>query len=493
MQLDDEQLRRIKERLPSGYDIAELRVLETQAMILPERNPDAEEQAIIAALGGPPMINRREKPTVLRIVKWMCHAGVPNLNRQQFVAEELQAIAPDLFREPNFGVMDWDHGAVRQSENAPPCIGVWYKADWAYDTKANAWGLLVSGVQFAWLFPEIADALILEQTREGVIKGSMACIPRSIEMIPQGDDSVAILHNPVFFTHSLLSRMPADPAATGKVTEDPDREMQDLMDELMNNAATADVVNGTTTTLTTGGTSATPIWISTPSTTGGSLNTDTITIPFVQTTPNLELLVADAVQRELESQRAAQEQSEMTETLETLEAANVALQAEIEALKAKVTAMETPADSKCETCGNSCQCAKVTELETVRDALKTECDTAMARVAELEQTLAATQEKLNGYEVKAAEVAAAQRLVDRLAQLPEAYREAHAKRDAEKRTQLEAVWMQLSDEEWALRLDELSVVLPMQKASFVERSRQAGPLPSGESMDIRAKLATHIM
>ena len=177
---------RLQAQLPEGYNLDDLRLLECRAQFQSvDGELEAEEQAVVASIkeAGPALMTDG-KPTIMRVVAWMCHGDIPNKNRDAFVKEELQSLAPALFRQPNFGVMDFNHSAVIPWSDDPKVIGVWYKAEYAFDQAANegkgAWGVLATGMMFAWAFPEQANALLGEQGRSGFVAFSMAATPGGI-------------------------------------------------------------------------------------------------------------------------------------------------------------------------------------------------------------------------------------------------------------------------------------------------------------------------
>jgi hypothetical protein len=482
MGLDQKTLERLAARLP-GFDVGELRVLETVAQILPDDFLDEREERIAAQVAddakvaGPPMINKDGRPTILKIVMWMCHADSVNLNGDAFVGEELQAVAGTLFREPNFGVMDWNHAAVFSWNDDPKLMGVWYKADWAFDKAANAWGILVTGMMFAWLFPEQTDALIAEQTRNGSIKGSMACIPKSVEFGDISGKRAAILHNPVFFTHSLLDVPPADPSAVGLCTEDPDTGSEALHEQMLATAS-ADPVD-----------------------TQLSIEVDPARIDEVRA----------AIEKVLAS-RGATEEGMTPEQIAELEKANVDLKAEIAALTAKVealTAKDKPKDDEEEDVPPFKKKAEeletenaelkrtVAELTTSRDALAAELETARAAITAHEATIAELTQYRDAAEAAKAADATAATLAARLESLPESFRKAHLKRSDETRADLEAEWATMSDEKWEFHKANVllfGLQVASTKSGYVDLSRKEGVLVQADVPvdDMRSKLKSSL-
>lgn len=466
MQLEDlsqQVVDDISVSLPAGYNIAELRFVPTESRVIPEEALTETERSIIAQthLGAPPMINVDGRPTILRIVKWMCHAGAPNENGDMFVGEELRQLSHDLFRAPNFGAMDWNHAAIIPDGESPPLMGVWYKADYAFDPAANngmgAWGVLVTGMMFAWLFPEVADALLAEQVRSGSIKGSMACIPRSVEYVDVGDRTARVLHNPVFFTHSLLSKRPADPAASGLVSEDPASDIQ-AMEQQLKQRQQDDTEDDDE----------------------DELFEDT----FLKQERVAELEPALAASNESGGQTMTEQEFEtMKSDHETLQGSFVELQGKMDAIAAElVDANAKIADAD----------TAVAELTTARDALAATLQATEEQLAQVTEELGVTKAELETLRAQNDERSRAERLQARIDSLHEKYREAHMKRDPEVRAKIEAHWAVLTDDEWELKLEELLAGLPA-RVGYVARSQQEGALLVAEtSGDIFTKITSHI-
>ena len=157
------------------------------------------------------------KPRMVLMTAWIVHEG-RNLNGQVFVKEELEArVREGLFAPPHAGMVDYDHDFEAR--------GFWYKTSFAYDTVAEKWGIIANGAVWAWRFPELADLLLAEMQRNGKIDVSMTAKADSIELVSDHPDSGGepsiVLHNPVFFTTSILDVPPADPHARAVATEEP--------------------------------------------------------------------------------------------------------------------------------------------------------------------------------------------------------------------------------------------------------------------------------
>jgi hypothetical protein len=495
-------------RLPTDVAVDDLRISAVEYQVIPDSALDEAERLSVATVveevrqAGPAMLNSEGKPTIMKIVAWMAHAGVVNGNGDAFVAEELKTQADTLFRAPNFGVMDWNHAAVAPWRDAPPLIGVWYKADWAFDQAADggrgAWGLLVSGIMFAWLFPEQADSLLAEQARSGKIKGSMACLASSIEFGEINGQRAAILHNPRFFTHSLLDVPPADPDALGHASEDPTVADTDLKAQLLGLATAAQAGSSTTgfqasstATATIHGTTGTvTLWQPTTW-------TDITTAGHWTFSPNLILsgstsitpaedthMTAEELLAQLQAEKAAADatvaelankNAEATTRTAELEQAQAALVTEVAERDARIATLETVA----------------AEQATARDALATELATAQERITALETELAAATAQLAVIAEAEAKAAREVRLTARKHELPETYLAAHEKKDETLKTQIEALWADLDDNAWELKKAELAGGLPV-KIGYAKRSAtEGGALPvvtaAGEG-DLKAEL-----
>jgi len=505
---------RLAARLPQGYDVEELRWLETEAQILPTDCVDDQEAALAARLAkaaetaGPPLINRDGKPTILKVVTWMCHAGVANKNGDSFVGEELKALSATLFREPNFGVMDWNHAAVLKFNDDPVLMGVWYRAEYAYHEAAQAWGLLVTGMMFGWLFPDQADALIAEQVRTGSIKGSMACIPGSVEFGDVGGVKAAILHNPVFFTHSLLDKPPADPHATGVTAEDPEVTADQLREALQPVlAAKADEDD-----LKVG-------WDAAAGAGWYSLS--------VKATPDTKSLIAalqDTLVAYAHSAGILQEESMTPEEIAALAAAKEAadhkvaeleqqiaeLTAKLAELEAKLAAVPAPepvtepaptteANRKNpEEYDDTEELPKkkaalevlevqVAELTASKAALQSELEAAQAVIAERDQKIAELEQALGEYHAAEVTEVRAAKLATRKAELSPAYLAAHERHAPEVKARIEDAWLALDDAGWDLKKQELGATAV--KVGFVRRTEaEGGVLPVASQSDILGKI-----
>lgn len=478
--------------VPEGYSIDDLRIATSvaQVQVIDELDPAAQiAMKDVAKEAGPPLVNSQGKPTLLKIVSWVGHAGIPNRNRDAFVKEELHELAGSLFRAPNFGVMDFNHSAVRPWSDDPKVIGVWYKAEWAFDGKADggkgAWGILATGIAFSWLFPEVADKLLADQARSGTIKVSWTWIPGSVEVASDDQGQFSLNHNPVFFTVSVLDVKPADPDAVGRGSEDPSV----LEDDLKTQVAVAErltkyAMTGGTTIRTSGFWSPTAV-----ASTGGTMNEEMI--------KKLQAEKATAEQKAVElstqySKREADLEAQIatiTAARDTAVAALATARAENEARVAELTAARDSAVVELEKTQGELE-TKVSDIATARDYLKGELDKVIARVAELEaknkelSDQAATVKAAEAdVQKRTAENARKARMAARIASLPESFRTLHAAKPDEVRGRVEGKWADMTDEQWEqYRNDELLGYVTT-KVGFVLRSASEGFLPTNGGED----------
>lgn len=488
--------------LPEGYSPDDLREFELVAQVQ-AGDADAEMIALAAEttkVAGPPLINADGRPTILKVVAWMLHTDVVNKNGDYFVKEEIEAMAPTLFRAPNLGVMDWNHAAVLNYNDDPPLIGVWYKSEFAFDQAAldgqGAWGLLVTGMMFAWLFPEQANEMLADQARDGGVRFSMAAIPSSTEFRTIGGAKAAVLHNPVFFTNSALNKPPADPDALGTVSERPEAIPEEMVEEWMKRKkekypvekpgygklVTVNSLNGLTSTTT--GTylvdAETTHWLFVP-------HTAAIT---EEKAMNDEMIAALKAEKEAAEAKIDALTAKLT-LAESIETERAELAEQVAALNEKIVALETT----------------VAEITTSRDALIAERDQAIAsfeaseaRIAELSAQVDAFEAEKAAFEEEAARVEAArvlaEKLAARLASLPVEFMKVHSARDEATRTRLETKWVAFeTDEEWEeYKKHELLGYTPAQpRLGYRQRSEQEGTLVNNEvTPGLRDKLAAVI-
>ena len=417
----------IASRLPEGVTLEDVRVVECPAAVfetldlLPETHPVVRSGLFQA---GPPLVNDQNKPTIMKIAAWMAHEGV-NRNRQMFIKEDLQELAPTLFREPNFGVMDFNHSAFRPFSDEPKVIGIWHSAEFLWDKQAQKWGLLASGVMFSWLFPDHADTLLADQERLGHMRFSMACIPGSVEVSKDAAGPFEILHKPVFMTVSALDVAPADPAAEGRGSEATDDSVDNLRQRLLAIAAEH------------------PWQLSeqalTAATKGERMADSQELVELVEARTKLEA----EVEKLTEQLTAAQQELETTKTdhASVLTASNV----------------------------------KITELEAVAETLRTQ----VAELTTTIETLTAERDELLTFkqETEAAEAEAEKEatLAERLESLPKQFIEALSKKSEERQAALKAKIAAMTDDEFTMyKEDELGFAAT--EPSMFDRSRREGLL-----------------
>lgn len=444
-----EQAKKIEAKLPAGRTIDDLRLIRCAAKIV-ETEPDAAETDLVAQAvetsGQPPLITDG-KPTIMRIVAWMAHEGI-NLNRQSFLADDFGPAA-DAIRIPNVLPMDWNHSAFRSMSMDDKAIGVWYSAEKRWDPEAKdgkgAYGIMTSGVVWSWLFPKYANEMMAEMQRSGKIEFSMACLPTSVETArDENGKEYEILHKPVFLTNSALDVPPADPDATGIGVEgssDPNLESNLKVQ------------------LTTGKEQVMP---EAASLTPNAKDQEEGMEELMKQASELKTQLADAMAK-LASLTLAQE--ELTKVKAELEAAN----AEIEKLKAEMT-----------------------EVASARDALKQEAAAAVEAAEKVKVELEEATKKLTEIAAKEDAEKAAARYAERVAKLPQSYRDALEKRSDEDRARFEKKWTAASDEDWTEFASEIEFAFKDVRVSYLDRSRKEGgelPTSGAEADSISATLA----
>jgi hypothetical protein len=375
-------------------------------------------------------------PTLQHMVAWLCHEGV-NQNRLAFLDDDLAAAAAKVTPQTPL-VMDFNHSAVSFMSWDPQCIGVWYKAERAWDPDAKdgagAWGILAQGVMFAWLFPDLADLVLAEQARNGRVEYSMACISGRIEYGTDTIGTYEIAREPVFFTLSLLDVPPADADARGFAHESgpaDEAEIEAMRIKAQSPASLANLAQ-----------------------VAAARGTDGAAVEDSLMNEELKALLAGLEDRL---------QQQFTQAVDSL----------FESHRAEVAELQTQLD----------------EVTTARTALVAEAESLTARVAELELEASNLTEVLEQIETARAEQEAAAeaeriatRLAQRIAALPEAVQKAHTARSDERKARLEAKWASMSDEDWTEYLqDELLAGAEARTASrhvtFAERSAREGALP----------------
>jgi hypothetical protein len=460
---------RFIQSLPAGVTPEQVRLVHCAAEVTETTELDAQTMEIAGIkAAGAPMITDG-KPTVMKVSAWMVHEGV-NRNRQGFVRDELQVVAPVLFRAPNYGVMDFNHSAVAYFSEEPKVIGLWDSAEYRYDEKAQKYGILVNGIMFSWLFPDHADTLLAEQSRKGRMSFSMACIASSIEIAQDEHGVYEVLHNPVFFTLSALDVAPADPDALGVGSEDTaeskDTLRQRLLAAALNHPWQADL--------------AFKAAELTPESNEGAameneLNQDTpeaaIEAPAAAVEPTE---VAAEVAPEVTPEAADAVAAESTEVSAEAGATEPEAAAPTEDVAVETPAVEAVDVAQLQT--------RVDELTLARDAALESLNAAMGKIAELETEVAELRAKVTAVDAQEAAEARSAKLASRLAMLPEAFRKAHGEKDAATKERLENKWVAMEDAEWEpyMKDELLSGYTVEMKLSYLDRTRrEGGALPTG--------------
>jgi len=515
---------RLAAALPSGYALEDFRILDVEGEISEAKPADKEAAAVIAAVtAGPAMVNEAGKPTIMKVVAWMCHADLVNLNGHSFVASELAQVAPTLFQAPNFGVMDWNHSAILNWNDDPAMIGVWYNAEYAWDQKANkgvgAFGIRVTGMMFSWLFPTQANEMLADQVRDGVVRFSMACIPRSEEFATVQGQPAVILHDPVFFTNSALNVPNADPDASGKVTEDTTVSSGDLLEQLAGPANTTQLFMLPASKDTPGAVMATdglgnqlyyvqvaglqnPKTIVTTASSGGTTTGNLSSGTLVLTVDGKEWSLinnGDLTQVTADTEDDLMDQEKIAELearIVALEAVEVALKATETTLATQIETLTTEHAAAMATVHAEIEISRTAldELKTTADALQLALTEAQGVIEARDAALAASEEKLAEYVAKETASTAAATLAARMAELPAMYLTAHEKREEGVRSRIEAAWTALSDEEWELKKVELFGGFSA-KVGFVARSQDLGKLPvvgAGDESDLKTQVKSLI-
>jgi hypothetical protein len=406
-------------------------------------------------------------PTIIRATAWIGHEG-RNRNGLRFLREELPAAAAKI-AEPNFLVMDFNHSAVQAQAPHPKAIGLWYRGAYAFDPKARAgdgaWGILLQGMAWAWAFPDYANELLAEQTRHGAIRFSMACLPESEELVREADGSSSMIaHNPVFFTLSALNVPPADPDALGLAVEGDtsegveERHAEQLLGTPVLAAAHAH-----------------------------SNPQEDIRMP-ANDPMTLEVAVNKVAELSAELTTAQARVAELEEACRLLADSQTKISdgRSIDQFVADYAALETT----------------MAELTASREAVTTELASAQATLAERTARLEELEAAEAVRQAEAVEAARVALVAARVASLPEAYREAHAKHAPEVRERIEAKWAAMSEEEFDVyKTHELQVAAMVAPGTptpganrpgmFLRRSQEEGNLPmgaGGESNSTKARI-----
>lgn len=475
----------MRDRLRRVDCSARIEVLESLDSLQP-----AEQVALasVEEAAGPPVMTNGQ-PTIARVVAWMVHEGV-NRNRQGFVKEELQVAAQKIGLPDYPLVMDFNHAAIRRPEGAQLMCGVWHQAEFAFDPKAadgaGAWGILVQGVLFSWLFPDIANTLLAEQARNGTVAFSMACMAGSVEYATDAaGKGYEILHNPVFFTNAVLDVAPADQDALGLMTEgetDPMAE-QDMMQKLCSDEVFKAQVNELiAAALATREENLMPNEPQKPTLTiaQGEPTTDGVVV----VTAAMTLSDSTVEEITLEVKPILPQGPRVAE----LEAALAAERAAKEILEAKLAELEPLA----------ADATKVVDLTSALEAAKAAAEELTAQVTELAGMNEQLATRVAEIDAEAAKQAAAVKLAARLAELPAAFKAKHEAKEDAARATIEAQWAAKSDEEWtefvALLKEAVGTTAEpgVNTASYRARSVLEGILPVPSSTSSASSISERV-
>lgn len=367
------------------------------------------------------------KPRMLKITAWIAHAGKPNRNGDAFVAEDLKAaVEGDLFAPPYFGMIDFNHDFSS--------YGAWFKATYAYDPQAEAWGILAEGAIFAWRYTDLADKLLATMQRDGTIPVSMACIPETVEyaQTEEGMD-YAVLRNPIFFTSSVLDVDPADPNARGLATEDP-TETPEAREHVLLMANFEDLAGEFTWSITT----------------AEDISDQEDSMNMEELLATIKAAVGEIAEEHREVLASLVEKASR---LPEVEAELATVRTENEELTARVATLEA-------------------EVETANLAL----DEARSRVEELETAngeLAAFKAEI---EAERAEKARQELREARLAELNESARERLDARPEDVREKIIARIVEADEDEFELIKETLNLARSNERMSYQERSEREGVL-----------------
>lgn len=342
-------------------------------------------------------------PRMLHVTAWIAHEGT-NCNGVAFIAEELEAAVKErrLFQGPYAGIIDFNHDLQPR--------GYWYDAEYAYDPKAKKYGIIAHGAVWAWRFPELADAMLAEQSRSGKIEVSMALLAPSSSIEYARDEEgrfIEIVHDPVFVAASLLDEPPADPFAEGRIDEDPERRTKEERQlELLRRASLEE-----------------------------EKQMEDVKTVIVEALNGLGLdsKLEDAVTRLTAALEAKAE--EFRATLAERETQVAELTDRAEAAEARVAELE----------------AVIEEKEIAISAMRDEKAAVDARLAELEAEISAVREAEAARQFEVIKEA-------RLNELPEAVRARVLDMPEEKRERMLTRWASQSDEEWALTKEEFETI-----------------------------------
>lgn len=385
---------------------------------------DAFRKALKEASVSP--VGANSKPRMLKLTAWIAHAGKPNRNRDAFTEGDLKAaVEGGMFAAPYFGMVDYNHDFN--------LYGVWYSAKYAYDPTAEAFGIIAEGAIFAWRYEELADKMLAMQSRLGHIDVSMACLPTDVEFAEDEAGTYAILRNPVFFTTSVLDVDPADVNARGLGTENTEQSPEEREREL----------------------------------TLSSLSSD-LNVEFAHSNTNLEEDMDHEKLIEAFREVVAEENREKLQPLVEAATRLPEVEAELEETKAALATANTAFEML-----NS----ELTETKSALEETRLAAEAAKNEMTSVTEELEALRSFKAEIETAKAEEARAELRAARLAQLPEAAKQAFEAKDEETREVLLTAWESKSDAEWEITIASLSVLEP--KGRYEAASEEEGELTPG--------------
>lgn len=477
----------LEKKLPKGTSLDEnIRVSQAHVtkFVLVDDKEAGGFQAAFEQAGGPAMITNG-RPTIIRVVAWLAHEGI-NKNRLAFVKEDLTQAAAKI-RQPDFLPMDFNHSAIEGWGFDQKAIGVWYAAEMVQDPEAdNAWGVLATGMMWAWLNPELADRLLAEQARNGRIDFSMACVAGIVTKAKNDDGPYEIAGDTTFFTLSALDVPPADPNATGlgvEGSEDPNLEA-DLKRQLTAAALKLSMrtARAQEKTMELDALVAQLKEIATQM----KAAADKVTDPSVREAI-LKVIDERITEATKTFAKVAELQGQLKEVSDKLEMSETAHKELTDKLAAAEKSLADMAVVKAEL---ETKVATIADKDTSLEAAKTELEKANTEVERLGKELEAIKTSLKTFEDTKLASEAAEKAKTRYAELPAAYREAFEKKDEKEQTEARARWAAFSDEAWKAFVTDLGL-MPVAKSYFARSKEEVLPTASANIEGTAKRLAQY--
>jgi len=222
--LAKESLKAVRSR-PAKSDLEYELVSEAKIVERPEKYQDLDLDQIKASV--PTMyIDDVENIDYVYCMNWLCHSDQPNKNRAIFTSRGLQV----AMREGQLGA--WMPGILDINHNIMPAIGTTIDAWMDYDDEAQANGIMVMSVIFAWGPYQTFAHDVVSAAKEDKLKFSMMCYPEFVECSKCGrvakmkselcehiesfeamvkHDAYTLIHYPQFFANSVILE-PSRPA-----------------------------------------------------------------------------------------------------------------------------------------------------------------------------------------------------------------------------------------------------------------------------------------